>query len=107
MEPGVRPPRRVSEENLRAITEIVPARAVLTELARGFLLAQSADPRRAREFASTFLKEKAGRPGPGRIVPVNRRPTVRRRVAELPGEGSDAYGGLSGYVSDPPSDFGP
>ena len=107
MEPGERPPRRVSEENLRAITEIVPARAVLTELARGFLLAQSADPRRAREFASTFLKEKAGPHGPGRIVPVNRRPTVRRRVGELAPESGDPYGGSAGYLSDGANDFGP
>jgi hypothetical protein len=66
-------------ENL-PLAEIVPRRAVLTELARGFLLSQDADPERAKRFASSFLRERAGPPGPGRIVPMNRRPTVHRGV---------------------------
>ena len=76
------PPSRRPDEptDPRPLAEIVPARAVLTELARGFLLAQSADPERAKRFASTFLREQTTRPGPGRIVPINRQPAVRRGV---------------------------
>lgn len=62
------------------ISEIVPARAVLTELARGFLLS-APDPERAKRFATSFLREQqAARPAPGRVVPLNRQPTVRRGV---------------------------
>ncbi len=43
------------------IREIVPPRAVLTELARGFLLVHETNPARAVRFAETFLKERAGR----------------------------------------------
>ncbi len=42
-----------SEEFRRA----VPARAVLTELARGFLLVHESNPDRAVRFATTFLRE--------------------------------------------------
>ena len=80
MSPEERPPRRETPSDNLPIAEIVPARAVLTELARGFLLAQDADPERAKRFASSFLKERAGPPGPGRIVPMNRRPTVHRGI---------------------------
>ena len=61
-----------------AIAEVVPARAVLTELARGFLLTNAADPERAKRFAATFLREQQGplpapRLGPYRLVPTPRR----------------------------------
>jgi len=75
-----RPARRSPEPESLPLAEIVPARAVLTELARGFLLAQNADPERAKKFASSFLRERAGPPGPGRIVPMIRRPMVHRGV---------------------------
>jgi len=42
--------------------EVVPARAVLTELARGFLLVRESDRERAVRFARTFLRERAGPP---------------------------------------------
>jgi hypothetical protein len=42
--------------------EVVPARAVLTELARGFLLVRENDRDRAVRFAMTFLKERSDRP---------------------------------------------
>lgn len=62
------------------LSEVVPARAVLTELARGFLLS-APDPERAKRFASSFLKEQqAGHNAPGRVVPLNRQPAVRRGV---------------------------
>ncbi len=68
--------------------EVVPARAVLTELARGFLLTASQDPERAKRFASSFLREQqAVKPSPGRIVPLNRQPAVRRGV-DLAANGS-------------------
>lgn len=44
------------EEELR---EVVPTRAVLTELARGFLLVRENDRARAVRFAATFLHERA------------------------------------------------
>ena len=72
-----------------SLEDIVPPRAVLTELARGFLMAQSADPERAKRFASSFLREQSGHPTPGRIVPLNRLPTVRRGI-------DSALGGQSG-----------
>jgi hypothetical protein len=40
--------------------EVVPARAVLTELARGFLLVRDSSPERAVRFAATFLREQTG-----------------------------------------------
>lgn len=46
------------EEEIRSV---VPTRAVLTELARGFLLVHESNPERARRFAETFLKEQTGR----------------------------------------------
>ena len=41
------------------LREVVPARAVLTELARGFLLVRENDRERALRFAVTFLRERA------------------------------------------------
>lgn len=70
------------------LDEVVPARAVLTELARGFLLTAGEDPEQAKRFASSFLREQqSGRPSPGRIVPLNRQPAVRRGV-DLAANGS-------------------
>jgi hypothetical protein len=80
MDEEERPARRGPLSGNLPLDEIVPPRAVLTELARGFLLSQSADPERAKRFATSFLRERAGPPGPGRIVPMNRRPTVHRGV---------------------------
>ena len=53
---------RVSEED--QIRALVPARAVLTELARGFLLVHESNPQQALRFAETFLKEQTGEPRP-------------------------------------------
>jgi hypothetical protein len=98
MDPGGAPRRRPAPVESERIAEIVPARAVLTELARGFLLVQHGDPERAKRFASSFLREQAGRPGQGRIVPVSRRPTVHRGVGPV---GHDGYSISSGYPDDP------
>ena len=52
---------------LEALREVIPGRAVLTELARGFLLVQSSNPQRAVQFAATFLRECTGASAPERI----------------------------------------
>ena len=50
------------------LREVVPERAVLTELARGFLLAQHSNPGRAVRFLETFLREQTSPPGgPARV----------------------------------------
>lgn len=98
MDPGGAPKRRPAPGETGRIAEIVPARAVLTELARGFLMVQNGDPERAKQFASSFLREQAGRTGPGRIVPVSRRPTVRRGMGAV---GTDGYSVSSAYSDDP------
>jgi hypothetical protein len=69
------------------VAEIVPARAVLTELARGFLLVHEADPERAKRFAQTFLREQAGPPAPERAPPAGRFAITRRGAANPPRDG--------------------
>jgi hypothetical protein len=54
-------------EDVDRLHEIVPARAVLTELARGFLLVHDSNPDRAVRFAETFLRERAGTVAPARV----------------------------------------
>ncbi len=51
------------------LRDVVPARAVLTELARGFLLVRENDRARAVRFAATFLKEHT-EPATRAAVPV-------------------------------------
>jgi hypothetical protein len=58
-EPADEPPAEAPESR---VDPVIPARAVLTELARGFLLVQESNPDRARQFAVTFLREQSGRP---------------------------------------------
>lgn len=53
-------PASYSEEQIH---QVVPARAVLTELARGFLLVRESDRERAVRFAATFLRERAAPSG--------------------------------------------
>jgi hypothetical protein len=98
MDPGGLPKRRPGPVDASRIAEIVPRRAVLTELARGFLMVQSDDPERAKQFASSFLREQAGRPGSERSVPPSRRPMVRRRPTLA---ADDRYSVSSGYADDP------
>ncbi len=75
-----RPAPRVSEE----FREVVPARAVLTELARGFLLERDHDPSRALRFAATFLQEHAGGPrAPAGPTPAPLSPG-RRQFGRIP-----------------------
>jgi hypothetical protein len=60
------------DPELEEIEAVVPARAVLTELARGFLLVQSSNPEHAVRFAAGFLKEQTGHVELGRIEPVQK-----------------------------------
>lgn len=68
----------VPEALPRYFHEVVPGRAVLTELARGFLLAHASDAKRATEFAVTFLREWTTTAAPPRPVPLPRLTLVRR-----------------------------
>jgi hypothetical protein len=80
---AVPPGRRTSGEP--SFREIVPARAVLTELARGFLLVRESDRERAVRFAATFLREHAepvSRPTPA-AYPAT--PTAQRSLGRASG----------------------
>jgi len=72
------------EEEVEEIEEVVPARAVLTELARGFLLAHDSDPAQALKFAVTFLQEQTGRARPVRVEPVDRVTMARLSLGRFP-----------------------
>jgi len=73
--------RRGEPPVVRPLPEVVPARAVLTELARGFLLVHQSDPAHAARFARSFLKEQNGGPSAGPGFAPERVPMVRRGVA--------------------------
>jgi hypothetical protein len=62
------------------LREIVPARAVLTELARGFLLEHQTNPARAVRFAETFLKECTSEARPERSDPARTPPRPAPRA---------------------------
>jgi hypothetical protein len=92
LRPSARPARhgtlgddqRAREPDERTVEEVVPARAVLTELARGFLLVQASNPERARQFATTFLRERAGGVGPVRVEPVTKVTMARLSLGRSP-----------------------
>jgi hypothetical protein len=75
------------------LEEVIPPRAVLTELARGFLMVNEVNPESARRFAQTFLKERSGAPPPTpKAVPAERLASVRRGLASaLRDTGPPAY----------------
>ena len=74
-------PDTVDSEVFRAA---VPARAVLTELARGFLLVHESNPDRAVRFATTFLRE-FGAIGSTEAASQGTSPTLaRRQLGRLP-----------------------
>jgi hypothetical protein len=73
-----RPPS--AREPIDELREVVPARAVLTELARGFLLAQATNPDRAVRFAATFVRECTGTPLPTRTEATRPVTLARRRL---------------------------
>jgi hypothetical protein len=74
-------PREADEKSLE---EVVPARAALTELARGFLLVQESNPDRARTFAKTFLREREGPPPEARAEPVQKVTLARLALGRFP-----------------------
>jgi hypothetical protein len=60
---GERPADRLRETPAELpLAEVVPPRAVLTELARGFLLLHESDPKQAARFAASFLRERSTPP---------------------------------------------
>ena len=75
---------RSVDRDERRVEEVVPARAVLTELARGFLLVHESNPDRARRFAETFLREHAGGPPPARVEPVTKVSVARLSLGRYP-----------------------
>jgi len=78
---GRTPPGALAREpGIASLEHVVPSRAVLTELARGFLMMQDRDPGRAVRFASTFLKEQQP-PDEPRVALLPRLPQVRRPTA--------------------------
>jgi hypothetical protein len=72
------------DEEVQEIEEVVPARAVLTELARGFLLVHESDPAQAVRFAATFLKEREGRHPPAHVESINRVTMARLSLGRFP-----------------------
>jgi hypothetical protein len=75
---------RPHEADEKSFEEVVPARAVLTELARGFLLVQESNPDRARAFAKTFLKEREGPATEVRTEPLRRVTLARLALGRNP-----------------------
>ncbi len=80
---AIPPARRVSEDP--SFREIVPARAVLTELARGFLLVRELDRDRAVRFAATFLREQAEPVAPPAPAPYPSVPSSQRSLGRSSG----------------------
>jgi hypothetical protein len=72
------------DEEVHQIEEVVPTRAVLTELARGFLLSHESDRDQAVKFATTFLKERAGRCPPTRVESVHNVTMARLSLGRFP-----------------------
>jgi hypothetical protein len=77
--------------------EVLPGRTVLTELARGFLLAQQSHPERAVLFAASFLRERSDAqslagiptsppvtPGPRRLGRVPPTPAEPKNFSSVP-----------------------
>jgi len=84
MSSGERPLGRRELWTTLPLDDVVPPRAVLTELARGFLMSQQSDPEGARRFAQTFLRERSGvPPEPPRVVPAERLASVRRGISSV------------------------
>lgn len=81
---GSVPDRGPPDPERKTLQEVVPAPAVLTELARGFLLVRDSDPDRAVRFAATFLKERAGAPRPERVETVPKITLARLSLGRSP-----------------------
>lgn len=72
------------DREVEAIHEVVPARAVLTELARGFLLVHETNRAQAVQFAATFLKERSGRAPPSRSESIHNVTMARLSLGRFP-----------------------
>ncbi len=83
MESRPRPEAPIDRE-AEELHEIVPARAVLTELARGFLLVHESNPDRAVRFAETFLREQSGLGAGSRVEPVPKLTLARLALGRSP-----------------------
>jgi len=89
------PPEEDSDPEDERIRQIVPARAVLTELARGFLLVHESNPARAVRFAETFLKERTGRAAPPRVESVPKVTLARLSLGRFPRGAVEPVGATS------------
>jgi len=78
------PPDESPDPEVENLRSIVPGRAVLTELARGFLLVHESNPGRAVRFAAGFLKECAVRDSDARVDASRPVSDARRRLGRLP-----------------------
>lgn len=83
MSAGSSAPRPRDPEQ-KDLLEIVPTRAVLTELARGFLLVRDSNPESAVRFAATFLRERAGERRPERVETVPKLTLARLALGRSP-----------------------
>lgn len=88
--PAARP--RAPDE--KELLEVVPTRAVLTELARGFLLVRDSNPDGAVRFAATFLRERAGAPRPERVETVPKLTLARIGLGRVPRGAVEPAGGF-------------
>ena len=82
--PSANDPGTSSDAEAEEIRVVVPPRAVLTELARGFLLVHESNPARARRFAETFLKEQTGQGAAPRAEPILHVTLARLSLGRLP-----------------------
>jgi hypothetical protein len=72
------------DPEVESLRSVVPGRAVLTELARGFLLLQDSNPGRAVRFAEGFLKECAQLTAESRMDASRPVTAARRQLGRLP-----------------------
>jgi hypothetical protein len=72
------------EDAEMSVDPVIPARAVLTELARGFLLVHETNPQRARQFALTFLREQSEPASASRVEVTANVTHARRSLGRYP-----------------------
>jgi hypothetical protein len=72
------------DPQIDSLRKVVPGRAVLTELARGFLLVNESDPTRAKLFAETFLRECSAPTAEERVEVGRPVPRAQRQLGRLP-----------------------
>lgn len=92
MDRGRRGTGPVAPPATEPVPSVVPPRAVLTELARGFLILHTSDPGRAARFAQTFVREQVAQTGPTSVTLLPRLPQVRRQAWAGPSTWTDDEG---------------